>query len=903
VKIRSHLVLLVLATTLPLLLFVGAVIALFADQQRAAGEREMRDSAHTLALALDRELHASVTALEALASSDNLDRDDLSRFYQQAQQVMKARPWNTMVLADPSGQQLMNLFRPFGTKLPPRGDLTAHRQAIATRRPAVSNIFVGAVTRDTVVSVEVPVIRDGAPKYVLVGSLRLDALGDILTNARLSPAWTASILDGHKKVIARSRDAQQYVGKSGGPLLSLPPPGQHEGWLKGTQDDGTPSYAAFSRSSVAPWYVVVVAPANALDAPLKRLWLIAGLGLAILIAGLGLAMLLAQRIARPVSELAVAANALQHDEALPPLMTSVNEVNRVGASIGDAAALLRQRAKERDAILESERRARADAETANRAKDEMLAALERGEESARRLAALVEFSDDAIIGKTVDGVITSWNRGAERIFGWTEAEATGRHITLIVPEDLRAEEGEVLARIRRDETVDHFETTRVTKDGRRLNISLTVSPIKDANGRVVGASTIARDVTERKSAEAERARLLSQEHAARVEAEAANRAKDEFLAVLSHELRTPLNAVVGWAKMLHAGEVDPDRRTRALDTIMRNANAQVQLIDDLLDVSRVITGKMRLDVQPVDLKTVVEGALDAVGPAAAAKAIRLQPVLDPRAGPITGDPGRLQQVVWNLLSNAVKFTPKGGRIQVHLQRVNSHVEIVVSDTGIGIAAEILPFVFDRFRQADSSSTRSYSGLGLGLAVAKHLVELHGGSITAQSAGEGQGATFIVKLPLTIAEVAADAMPRVHPTAAPIDRAMPEIRLGGLRILVVDDDPDALDLALEILATAGATVRTCLSVPEGVQAVRQWRPDVLISDIEMPGEDGYSFIRRVRALSVDEGGKTPAVALTAYGRTEDRMRSLAAGYNMHVPKPVNPGELRAIIASLAGRTIP
>jgi signal transduction histidine kinase len=423
----------------------------------------------------------------------------------------------------------------------------------------------------------------------------------------------------------------------------------------------------------------------------------------------------------------------------------------------------------------------------------------------------------------------------------------------------------------------------------------SIQEIRDVAAALVAAGA------EHARSEAYREELLRKEREARAAAEAADRAKDEFLTVLSHELRTPLNAVYGWARMLRTHQIqNEDEMARALDAIERNANAQVQLVDDLLDVSRAITGKMRLDVRPVNLPAVVDAALDAVRPAAEAKDIRLQSVLDPRAGPITGDPDRLQQVVWNLLINAVKFTPRGGQIQVHLQRVNSHVEIVVSDTGKGIAPDFLPFIFERFRQADSSSTRAHSGLGLGLALVKHLAELHGGSAVAESAGEGRGATFIVKLPLAIAEIPSGRVPRMHPTAPVSDSLPAGARLDGVRVLVVDDDPDALDLATAILSRAGANVRTSLSAPDALAMLQQWRPDVLVSDIEMPGEDGYSLIRKVRALEPDRGGKTPAVALTAYGRTQDRMASLAAGYSMHVPKPVDPGELTTIIASVAGR---
>jgi len=415
------------------------------------------------------------------------------------------------------------------------------------------------------------------------------------------------------------------------------------------------------------------------------------------------------------------------------------------------------------------------------------------------------------------------------------------------------------------------------------------------------AAALAAAAEERTSVEVDREALLRKEQEARATAEAADRAKDQFLAVLSHELRTPLNAVYGWARMLRAGQIQGEADvTRALEVIERNANAQVQLVDDLLDVSRVISGKMRLDVRKVDLSIVVEAAADAVRPAAEAKGIRLQSVLDPRAGPITGDPDRLQQIVWNLLINAVKFTPKGGQIQVHLQRINSHVEIVVSDTGQGIAPDVLPVIFERFRQADSSSTRTHSGLGLGLALVKHLVELHGGTVVAQSAGATRGATFVVGLPLTIAEFPLGPLPRVHPTAPSAEPLPAGTPLDGLKILVVDDDPDALELTTAILESSGAGVRRCFAAPEALDALREWRPDVLVSDIEMPGEDGYSLIRKVRALDPAQGGRTPAIALTAYGRTQDRILSLAAGYSMHVPKPVDPGELTTIVASVAAR---
>ena len=524
-------------------------------------------------------------------------------------------------------------------------------------------------------------------------------------------------------------------------------------------------------------------------------------------------------------------------------------------------------------------------------------------EAEGRVTAIIDSAMDAVIAIDETERIMVFNAAAEQMFRCPSRDVLGARLERFIP---------AVAREVHHRHIRQFGEAGVTTrtmgaqrplsalraDGDEFPMEATISQTRVAGRRLY--TVIIRDVSERVRTDQERERLLAGEQAARTEAEAANRAKDQFLAMLSHELRTPLNAVYGFARMLQAGQLDADAAPRALDAIVRNANAQVQLIDDLLDVSRVITGKLRLDVRSVDLKAVVDGALDTVRPAAEAKGIPLRSVLDPRAGPITGDPDRLQQIVWNLLANAVKFTPKGGQVQVHLQRVNSHVEIVVSDTGEGIAPDVLPFIFERFWQGDRSSTRSHAGLGLGLALVKHLVELHGGTVVAQSPGVGRGATFVVTLPLTIAQLPPEAVRRVHPTAASAEAPHVGARLDGLRVLVVDDDPDAVDLMSAILTGAGAVVSGARSAPEALERLRAWRPDVLVSDIEMPEEDGYSFIRKVRALDEARGGKTPAIALTAYGRRQDRVLSLSAGFSMHVPKPVDPGEFTTIIASLAGR---
>ena len=424
-----------------------------------------------------------------------------------------------------------------------------------------------------------------------------------------------------------------------------------------------------------------------------------------------------------------------------------------------------------------------------------------------------------------------------------------------------------------------------------------------ATGELTRFHGITADITQRVHAE-------QATRVARDAAEAANRAKDEFLATLSHELRTPLNAILGWTQILRLdGPTDAVTWGEGLDVVERNTRSQVQLIEDILDVSRIVSGKLRLDVRSVSPDTVLRAALDAVRPAADSRAIRLECVLDPHAGPITGDPDRLQQVFWNLLSNAIKFTPKGGRVQVSLARVNSAVEFTVADSGEGIAAEFLPHVFERFQQADSSSTRTHKGLGLGLAIVRHLVELHGGTIQAASAGVGQGSTFGVQLPVALAHqpatLAPGAAPREHPTAedtgrrgSPLSR-LPRT-LAGIRIVAVDDDAESRVLLQRILTFCGADVTVVETADEAARAVEQLRPDVLLSDIEMPGEDGYMLIARVRALGPERGGNTPAAALTAYARAEDRTRALMAGFQLHVPKPVEPLELVAVVTNLAGR---
>ncbi len=682
---------------------------------------------------------------------------------------------------------------------------------------------------------------------------------------------------------------------------------------------------------------------------------------------------------------------------------------------------------------------------------------EQEQRAARRLAAIVESSDDAIVSKDLNGIVTSWNRAAEKMFGYTAPEMIGRSIRTIIPDHLQHEEDHVLSRIRSGERVEHFETVRRRSDGSLVNISLTVSPIEDLEGRVVGASKIVRDISDRKRADTERQKLHQvgaivsatldrstivqavtdiatdlteaefgaffynvvndqgewyqlytisgapreafaafpmprntemfgptlagadvvrsaditadprygknspphglpdghlpvrsylavpvkapsgevfggllfahstpgrfDEHHERlavgvaswasvalenarlyVSVQEANRVKDEFLATLSHELRTPLNAILGYSRMMRMGILAPSKQTRAIETIERNATSLTQIVEDVLDVSRIISGKMRLAVQPVDLVAVVRQSLEAVRPAAESKQIRVESAFAVDALQASADPDRLQQVLWNILSNAVKFTPTGGRVGVSIDRDDDRIEIAIKDNGIGIAPAFLPHVFERFRQEESGTNREQGGLGIGLSISRELVEMHGGRIYVESAGVGQGSTFRILLPTTMAQAAPAVTGRASDAGSTETRQQLVANLQGLRVLAVDDDADALALVREILENAGAEMMLASSGAEALEILSRAQPDVIVSDIAMPRMDGFQLISEIRTHANAAIRAIPAAALTAYARSEDNVRARRSGFQRHLAKPIDPAELTVAVASLAGRPV-
>jgi PAS domain S-box-containing protein len=520
----------------------------------------------------------------------------------------------------------------------------------------------------------------------------------------------------------------------------------------------------------------------------------------------------------------------------------------------------------------------------------MAGALRKSEDQFRLLVEQVK--DYAIFMLDPEGYITSWNTGAYNIKGYEAQEIIGQHFSRFYPPEALAKnwpayELEVAKREGRFED----EGWRVRKDGSLFWANVVITALYDETGTHIGFAKVTRDLTERRRTES---------------IEEANRRMNDFLAMVSHELRTPLNAMLGWVRLLRSGRLDPETFDRGLETIERNTLSQAKLIEDLLDVSRIVSGKLRLSVEPLDVEPVLKAAVDSVRLAAEAKGIRLHLVADSTAGLVLGDRERLQQVVWNLLSNAIKFTPKGGKVSIELTRVDSSIELTVSDTGRGISPDFLPHVFERFRQADASTSRKHGGLGLGLAIVWYLVESHGGTVRAESEGEGKGAAFVVRLPIApVRRETAKSKAHTGNGSTHVGFECPPA-LAGVRVLVVDDEADTREMLALVLRECEAEVYPAESVPEALAALDEWDPEILVSDIGMPGEDGYELIRRVRARPAARGGAIPAVALTAYARFEDRMRALAAGFQMHVAKPVEPTELVMVIHSLLefrGKVLP
>jgi PAS domain S-box-containing protein len=1149
VKIRSYLLIFALGIFVPMIAFAVVTVVALDREKRATVQRGGVETARALLNAVDRELLASITTLKALATARSLERDDLATFHEDARRVLASqRNWHAIILITPSGQLVVDTGFRYGMPLPPLRESDTFHEVLRTGQPLVGPALYGPIIQRFAVPIRVPVFRQGAVVYVLTGVVDTSTFAVLLREQQLPEDWVGTVFDSRDNIVARTRGVEQFEGRPISAEFRHLLATQQEGWGVTHTLEGEPVYTAFRRSSATSWGVGLGIPPSTIEGPLRRsLLTIAGGGLALLLAALVASALVGARIARPVTALAAAAKAFgQRAESRDGAATrGPAEVGDVARAFEDAAADLRAAEEERVALLAATQSARLEAEA--------------GQQAASRLAAIVEGADDVIVGKTLDGIVTSWNPAAERLFGYSAAEAVGRPITIIIPPERHEEERQVLDRIKQGEVVDHFETERITKDGRRLPISLTISPVRDPQGRIIGASKIARDIRERRRAdarllaqytiarllvdatslaeaagpllaavcetlewevaelwvadeargelrcqaihagdavatapflEASRAhgfprgrglpgrvwetavpswienlsadpnfpraraalaaglhtgfafpiavgarvvaiievfsrerrsadpammrvmatigqqiglfierrraedalgrerellrtiidgipvmitldepgtrrlhlnrefqrvtgwsvgdarardfvetwagtepgvqgaevsdagaaswrdvRMTTQEgqvietawssvslsdgtrigiglditdrkqreldlERARTTAEAESRAKDEFLAMLGHELRNPLSVVSSALDVLNRTDSAHPSAARARVAVERQVRRLTELVDDLLDVARVTSGKIVLARQPVDLGAIVARAVEAFRPTGRAAGHVIHD--DVQSVWVDGDETRLEQIVDNLFGNSAKFTPAGGEIRITVRAEGRSAVLRVEDSGVGIAPDVLPRVFDLFVQGDRSLDRTQGGLGLGLTLVRRLVELHGGEVEAASEGMDRGAVFVVRLPRIEA-------PQREPRA---ERPL-AAKGAGRRVLIVEDNPDGREMLRTMLELQGHEVHEAEDGREGVEQALALRPDMAIIDIGLPELNGYDVARRLR----HELGGQPMrlVALTGYGRPEDLEQAAAAGFDAHLVKPVDPQRLSRILA--------
>jgi PAS domain S-box-containing protein len=725
-SIRTYLVLLVLATLMPLLVFVSIVLAIRAQLDQRATEARLVDLARVLALAVDRDLRTAEAALYVLAGSPLLDSGDLRTFYRRATEI-GSHHGGWIVMRDVRNQQVLNTARPFGSPLPLGAAPDTVALAVRTRTSYVSDVYVGAVVQRPVVTVGMPVVRGGEVRFVLDMGLLPERVAAVLEGPHLDRSWTVTVLDRNAVVVA-TWPAHREPGTSPGPGLVAAVREQGEGWARAAA--GADRHFALARVPLAGWTVAIGVPVGVAYAEATRsLYPVVGGILAVLGLGVLLAAVLGRRIAAPLTALARAARRgdTEKDRRAGSAVVEIEDLERALHEAGIA----RRRA-------EREREQRATEEMRRATAEQALAAVAASE---ARWRALFQQSGEAVIIGDADGVCHEVNPAACRLLGYPRDELVGRPIAEIVAREDAARLGECLRSLVAGGS--HLgEWTAVRRDGGRMAVEVSARALADGRWQV-----LVRDITERREIEQERARLLALERSARSEAEAVSRMKDEFFAALSHELRTPLNTIASWSRLLRAGSLDLTRTAQALEMIDRSVHALSILVRDLLDMNRIIHGSFALHVQRTDLSGVVGDACEALRPATEAAAVRLHCALEPG---ITAacDPDRVQQIIWNLLTNALKFTPAGGRVDVRLDRVDErHARLVVRDTGRGIPRDFLPRLFERFEQHEAAGPSRTRGLGIGLAIVKHLVERHGGTVTAESAGPGQGATFTVVVPL------------------------------------------------------------------------------------------------------------------------------------------------------------
>ncbi|HXH81739.1 MAG TPA: ATP-binding protein [Candidatus Tectomicrobia bacterium] len=845
-RLRSHLLVLALGTLLPMVVFAAVAAWLFVQNERETFERGARDRMLAILTAVDTELQSSINTLDALATSRHLDTDDLRAFHVDARRVLESHPdWITINLALPTGEQVLNVLRPLGALLPMIAEPSLVAQVARTGNAAVGNILLGPVTGQYDFAVRTPVRRLGVTRYVLSAVIKPEVIGRLLAAQRLPRDWVGVVVDRNHRIVARTVAPERTVGQLASESVRAALARSPEGWFRGTTLENFAVYTPYARSSFSGWTVAMGVPAAYVDAAeRKTVWTMTlGLVFAVGVAAV-LALGLGRRIAGPITALASAATAVgRGTQPEIPRGVRVQEVDELARALERAAAAVHAR-----------------------------------EATQARLAAIVESSSEAIVSCAVDGTILTWNPAAERLFGYAPGAIVGRPLSLLLPPDARPDVETILAAGARGEPLA-FETVGVKHDGTTVPVAWSVAPIRNAAGPVTGLSAAIRDITEPKRAEEERTRLLENERRAREEAQTANRAKDEFLAMLGHELRNPLGAIFTAARLLERVGKPDEHTSRALGVIVRQADHLARLVDDLLDVGRVMAGKIVLDRRALDLAECVHRSVATFRAAGRLEAHQVR--IDARPAWIHADAVRVEQIVTNLVANALKFTPAGGTIRVVVEPVAAEAVLRVEDSGVGIAEDLLPRVFDLFVQGDQALDRAQGGLGIGLTLVRQLAELHGGAVTAASAGRGRGSVFTVRFPRIEAQPLHVGRRRpASPAATP------------LRVLVVEDNRDAREMMRHLLVQRGHAVLDVSDGASALETARQTPLDVGVIDIGLPEVDGYAVARELRAMPA--GKRMLLVALTGYGMPEDRHRSREAGFDAHLVKPVDPDTLLAML---------
>jgi PAS domain S-box-containing protein len=884
-RLRAILALLVLTTSLPLGIFGGWLIVRSADEQHELVEQRNVETARAVSVAVDQHVESARATLQALAATDLLTTPDRLTFNEAALRLVPTQPgWYAVLLVHPSGAVMADTALG-ANDVPSFTTAEWVQRVVTTKQPTVSSLFQDSTAGGHFFVVAVPVVRSGEVRAVLAAQIRSTSLSEILRRQSAPPNGVISLLDSAPVIMARTRGEQRYVGKVPTNDFQEAASRMREGSWRSVTLEGISAYASMSRSPLTGWTVGIGLPARDMDRPIRNSVLALVLvGAFILGLGVVCALVLSSFIVRAMTNAAASARALARGERLSPTPSRILEAETLSTGLIEASSILDARIRERDQALLAERVARSASE-----KDEA------------RLSVTLRSIGDAVITIDPAGRVTLLNPVAQALTGWTEAAAVGQPIETvfhIVQEETRRPVENPVSKVFREGRIVGLanHTVLLARDGRETPIEDSAAPIRAADGSLVGIVLVFRDASERRESERRRQLVLDREQEARREAESLSRSKDEFVATVSHELRTPLNAIFGWVRLLRSGNLNETQHAHALEVVERNTRAQAQLIEDLLDMSRVITGHLRLDMRRVEMPAVIQAAVDAVRPASEAKGLTVSTEFDARVGPVSADPDRLQQIVWNLLNNSVKFTNKGGHVEVTLRADGSDAVLSVKDSGIGMSAELLPHVFERFRQGASSASRAHGGLGIGLALVRHLAEMHGGTVSAESEGEGRGSCFTLRLPMLASRAVADrphhgvadAVPGLHGAGA----------LDGVSLLVVDDDEDARDLISTTLRHAGASVIAAASMHEALAKLREFVPHALVSDIAMPNGTGYELVRQMRGIS--ESAKIPAIALTAFGRVEDRARALEAGFNYHMTKPVDPQHLvHVVVTALRG----